>query len=693
MDHEPRQSTDTTDRAGLRTHLVALVLVAVVPALTAGILAVSQVVGMYRSAFEAGLQDKARGLASALDRQIGGQLAALTALAASPLLDENGDIAAFEVHARRAAEALGSPIIVVGPDLGQLLNTLRPAGTPLSPTNAVEVTREVFANRAPALGGFMRGATTGRSQIAVITPVIRNDRVIAAIGTRLTSARLSDLLSTQTLADGDIAVLTDSHGVVVARSRELDQHLGLPASTHAPSILNGRHAGLARGVAPEGYKVIYAFQQLAVATGWTVSVAQPLTAYDASWKQPLWALAISGVASLILALIWAVLLGRRILRPVDALTRQAEAVAIGRGRSLTPNTQTAPPSRVAEFEALRRAIARADTVLREQTLTMAASERRLRLLAEAGASAVWRAEPSGAIIESKGWEILTGQDADQLQGSGWLDVLHVDDIAPTMTAWMAAVAEKRPVDVEYRVRLRDGSYRRCRARGLPVIDEHGQLVEWVGVVEDIEARRRAEAQQALLMREVDHRARNLLAVVQSVLRLTRSDDPKEKAIVKTVEARVAALARAHGLLAEGGWAGADLRVIAEKELDAYGEFVLISGPSVMLVSTAVQPVAMVLHELSTNAAKYGALSTLNGKVEVNWKIDPEARVLRLLWSEQGGPVVLQAPVHRGFGTRLIDATIRSQLGGSITRTWPSRFVCEIVLPYEQIISPESAVIG
>jgi two-component sensor histidine kinase len=214
---------------------------------------------------------------------------------------------------------------------------------------------------------------------------------------------------------------------------------------------------------------------------------------------------------------------------------------------------------------------------------------------------------------------------------------------------------------------------------------------------DVSERKADEERRALLMREVDHRAKNALAVVQSVLRLTPRDEPR--AFAAAVEARVAALARAHSLLAEGGWSGADLRAVAERELAPYaaprggegpmrGLLVSLDGPDVPLAPAAVQPLAMVLHELATNAAKHGALSAPGGRVEVRWRAGRRAEddgMLRLRWAEAGGPPVAGAPARRGFGTRVVEATVRGQLGGAVERRWePSGLVVEVAVPLARL---------
>lgn len=195
----------------------------------------------------------------------------------------------------------------------------------------------------------------------------------------------------------------------------------------------------------------------------------------------------------------------------------------------------------------------------------------------------------------------------------------------------------------------------------------------------------------LLAREVDHRARNVLAVVQSVVRLTRSENPKDFAAA--VEGRVAALARAHSLLSRDRWTGAELEEVVREEFAAYRDAAApaLSGPSLRLDAAAVQPLSMVVHELVTNAAKYGALSLAGGRVRMVWRLAPGEEGERLLieWEERGGPPVAGAPARRGFGSALIGATVRSQLGGRIELDWAADGLrCTIDLPAQGTLAAQ-----
>ncbi|MEO8113694.1 MAG: HWE histidine kinase domain-containing protein [Phenylobacterium sp.] len=204
----------------------------------------------------------------------------------------------------------------------------------------------------------------------------------------------------------------------------------------------------------------------------------------------------------------------------------------------------------------------------------------------------------------------------------------------------------------------------------PVLDASGRVVQIVSATQDVTGEvleRRSEEARALLMREVDHRARNALAVVQSVLRLTVAATLEE--FKEVANGRIEALARAQTSLARLKWEGADLRDVVADELrslaveGSYG----LEGPPILLEAQQVQPMSMIIHELGTNACKYGALSRKDGRLAVSWTVGAE-RQLVLAWREAGGPSVVE-PTRTGFGTRLI-VQLGRQLRADIGFDWP-----------------------
>jgi len=207
------------------------------------------------------------------------------------------------------------------------------------------------------------------------------------------------------------------------------------------------------------------------------------------------------------------------------------------------------------------------------------------------------------------------------------------------------------------------------ATNVPILGPDGAVTHILSAVQDVTGEvleRRSETARSLLMREVDHRARNALTVVQSFVRLTTADTPE--AFREVLSGRVAALARAQTSLAARRWEGASLRDVIDGELAALAEpgRYALTGPHLMLPAHRVQSMSMIVHELATNAAKYGGLSVRDGGLAVSWSAGAEGR-LRILWSEEGLLGVV-APVRQGFGSRLIGDLAR-QFGGDVRFDW------------------------
>lgn len=200
------------------------------------------------------------------------------------------------------------------------------------------------------------------------------------------------------------------------------------------------------------------------------------------------------------------------------------------------------------------------------------------------------------------------------------------------------------------------------------IDVGGVTIATV-ILRDITERKANEEARQLLAREVDHRAKNALAVVQALVSLTRAATKEE--FIAAVRGRVSALGRAHSLLAKNRWQGADLAQIVGDETAPYqrpGQ-IQYHGPSVVLGPDAVQPISLLIHELATNAVKYGALSVENGHVDVEVAILP-GQTLELRWTEVGGPTV-RPPASTGFGSTLVAEVATRQLSGTLDIAWPS----------------------
>ena len=316
-----------------------------------------------------------------------------------------------------------------------------------------------------------------------------------------------------------------------------------------------------------------------------------------------------------------------------------------------------------------------------------ASEARLRLTVEAARLSTWEFD----------LRLGTGSRAGPLMSTlpqlppgdfplqQWMDAMHAEEREGVEARFWAVVrGESQRFEAEFRVRRPNGEWIWISSFGAVVERDAatGAALRVAGVAQDITERRAAEHRRALLMREVDHRAKNALAVVQAMLRLTQAEGLETYR--HTVVGRVAAIARAQTLLAEDRWSGADLRAVLEGELQSFlggeGQRAHLEGPPVTLPAAATQPFAMAVHELATNATKHGALAVPGGQLRLTWEV-AESRTLRLRWAEEGGPPLPGPPARRGFGSRVLEGTVNQQLGGSVSLSWPATgLVCDIVLP-------------
>jgi PAS domain S-box-containing protein len=339
------------------------------------------------------------------------------------------------------------------------------------------------------------------------------------------------------------------------------------------------------------------------------------------------------------------------------------------------------------------AIIRDATARKAAESALAQSSERLRLALEAGGMGAWDFDPATQEVSWDarqsalfGLALPAGEVPRALPFAAFLALVLPQDRADLLAAVELAIANDTGFAHEFRIRHADtGRERWLAGRGKLVPGARGGRL--LGLNWDVTERREAEDRQMLLMREVDHRAKNSLAVVQSVLALTRASDLG--GFRTAVAGRIGAMARAHTLLARTAWDAADLDALLRDELGVHlgGGKVSLAGPVVGLAPGAAQPVAMALHELATNAAKYGALSAPAGQVALRWSRLPDGG-LCLRWRETGGPPVAGAPARQGFGSVLVTRTVERQLQGRIRFEWHrAGLECRLMLPAQAVRWP------
>lgn len=302
-------------------------------------------------------------------------------------------------------------------------------------------------------------------------------------------------------------------------------------------------------------------------------------------------------------------------------------------------------------------------------------ERRFQVLADAMPQLVWSATPDGLTdYFNEGWCEFTGQPAEASYGRDWMQFLHGEDKVPAAIRWREAVESGGDYEIEYRLRRHDGEYRWVLARGLPVHLADGSISRWIGTCTDIHEQKADSERLDVLSRELNHRIKNIFAVIGGLIAMTIRTKPEFKATAVELRDRVLSLGRAHDFVRSRGGQPilhpharltGLLNTLLAPYQDAEGQRIVIRGDDVAIDDRSATPLALFVHELATNAVKYGALSEGAGRIDIAIR---HAAQVEIEWIESGGPPV-EKPEASGFGSSLVDMSIVRQLGGTLIYDW------------------------
>jgi PAS domain S-box-containing protein len=316
-----------------------------------------------------------------------------------------------------------------------------------------------------------------------------------------------------------------------------------------------------------------------------------------------------------------------------------------------------------------------------------------KVLTDAMPQMVWSTLPDGFHdYYNERWYEFTGVPAGSTDGEGWNGMFHPDDQQRAWETWRHCLATGEPYEIEYRLRHRSGDYRWTLGRALPVRDAKGQIVRWIGTCTDIDSSKRQAEQAEILSRELSHRIKNIFAVINGLIALSVSDAPEGQDFADRLQGRIAALGRAHEFVRPHSEVSAPIAgpitlvTLLRDILSPYPALdegrLTIDGDDTNVDDRGATPIALIFHELATNAAKYGALSVPRGAVDIQISHNGEQTCIR--WIESGGPPVT-VPSHTGFGTQLTDLSVVHQLGGTIERHWVTvGLAVEIAIPNGRI---------
>jgi PAS domain S-box-containing protein len=312
------------------------------------------------------------------------------------------------------------------------------------------------------------------------------------------------------------------------------------------------------------------------------------------------------------------------------------------------------------------------------------SEERFRMLADNMNQLAWTCDNLGDVNwYNKRWLDYTGLSFEEMKDWGWKQVQHPDHVDRVVASVFRSRESGEGWEDTFPLRGKDGKYRWFLSRAVPIRDTDGKIVRWFGTNTDITERKQAEDTQRLLLNELNHRVKNMLAVVQAIAQRTSARTRDPAAFAASFGGRIQSLARVHTLLSGTSWQGADLRELIRDQLlsgTVDERRFTAKGPVVRLEAQQALHLALVLHELGTNSIKYGALSSPTGTVVVTWVVVDSS--LRLSWMERGGPRV-EKPSQHGFGITLIEQSARGQ-GGSASVSWvPDGITWDIFLPLSE----------
>lgn len=301
-----------------------------------------------------------------------------------------------------------------------------------------------------------------------------------------------------------------------------------------------------------------------------------------------------------------------------------------------------------------------------------------RILADTMPQMVWSTLPDGDHdYYNARWYEFTGVPEGSTDGEAWNGMFHPDDQDRAWSVWRHSLETGEPYQIEYRLRHRSGEYRWVMGRALPVRDNDGVVTRWIGTCTDIHDQKLQAADNELLLRELSHRIKNIFAVINGLIGVSARAQPDAAPFAQELKQRIAALGRAHDLarphspdsLPVSGEATLHmlLAVLFEPYLTAGDGRLHVSGDDLAIDDRGATPIAMLVHELATNAAKYGALSNDSGRIVITTVLTDG--LLTLHWREEGGPSVAGPPLRTGFGTRLADMSVRQQMGGTLDHDW------------------------
>ena len=610
-------------------------------------------------------------LADRLDRDFDRHLTILQTIATFQSLKSEDWPIVYE-QAKAALQGRGY-IILIDSAGRQLVNTYVPFGEQPARTGDLETLRRILETRGPIISNLFTSLVVKQPVYNVSIPILRDDQVQFVLSLGLLPSDLATVLVGQKLGAQWVTMVWDANGVILARSRNNERYVG--TTVPAQMLLPDQRA-VFRTTNLDGIDVLQAVARSRLAS-WAVAVNVPYSLIVQDWRTSMFLWAAVTVLSIALALMLGLLVARYVTMPLSIAS--SAAAALGRGQLFTIRS-----SSLKEADIFLNTLATAQQQLAQRTIELKRAEEQFRLVVEAAPNGMILANSEGQIVLiNDRIEKMFGYRREELIGQG-IDLLVPDQFRRRHPDYRASYLKNpsmRPMGAgrDLFARRNDGTEIPIEI-GLSSISTVQGSMSLCAIV-DITERKAAQDREKILIREVEHRSSNLLSVIQAIAHRSLTGSPSLEQARDLFVARLRALARTNRQLTQSNFVGMNLDEIVHQELEPYAARMMIDGPKVRLDAQLAQDFTLAVHELATNALKYGALSNPTGTIGISWAVTgiDQGKILRFKWQERGGPPVA-TPDRRGFGTSLLKTVFRD-----IDLEFASEgFRCEIVATIREI---------
>jgi PAS domain S-box-containing protein len=624
----------------IRHHFVAIAVTLIALATIAFALIARDVQKAARQQTEAQLEETANVLSLAVDGEIRGALGVLAALSSSRAV-EQGEWSAVDRQARSAFPSENAWIVVQDRTGRQMVNTGLPPGSVLPAGPAPEAMWRELSKGKPHICNFSRGLL--ERQIVCIDTLIKSDASIPlAMSVVLRPRYFEPVVRRAGVEQGHVAALLDRSGTLIWRNINPSVFVGRPATADVRKAIRTAQSGTLESTTLDGMRTIAAFRRSPL-SGWSVIIGTPVDDAAAGAREAQWFGSFAAVALLSLGCLLAWAAANRLSRAISLLGK-----SIGDGQD---HRKPLAPTGFVELDELQEA-------LRSAAAARAASEANYRQIFEQTSDLIITADLAQVITGcNPAAAAAVGLSREEAIGRHIAEFISPDDFKRTSEKLREKLQAGGTTRYDVRVRSAGGEWLYWEINSGLTHDDLGKPIGLHIVARDVTDRRRWEHHQQLLVGELNHRVKNTLAIVQSLSHQTFRPGISSPDAIASFEARLGALAVAHNLLTRENWSSASLREIVGAALRPFcgPERCRIVGPDLRVEPQTSVTMLLALHELGTNAAKYGALSNDSGQIAVTWTY--EENLLRLVWQEQGGPPVGE-PMAFGFGTRMIRGLLR-----------------------------------